>query len=244
MSKHYIILFVFLVVLVGAVLGLHNYGLVLALLLFYPVILFFGVYIFRLNYFFTAQHRINPAKNEVVLTFDDGPQSPHTENILTILKEKKVFALFFLIGKNAEMNSEMVRKIQQDGHTIGYHSYSHSKWFPTFSTKRVSKDILQGAKAVVRIINSESRLFRPPFGLTNPNIARAIKNNNFVPIGWSLRSYDTMIDSKEKLVDRVLSRVKAGDIILLHDWGIHTAEALPEIIDGIRAKGLNFTTQL
>lgn len=244
MSKHFIILFVFLAGVLFAIFGLHNYLLAFGILFLYLTVLFFGVYVFQLNYFFPAQHRINPSKNAVVLTFDDGPQPPHTEKVLAILKEKKVQAIFFFIGKNAEVNPEMVQKTQQDGHKIGHHSYSHSKLFPALSTKRVTEDILQGAEAVAKIANAESRLFRPPFGLTNPNIARAIKRCNVLPIGWSLRSYDTMIDSKEKLVNRVLSRVKAGDIILLHDWGKHTAEALPEIIDGIRAKDLEFTVEL
>lgn len=244
MSKHSFFRVVFLILVLLAVFYWQNYWLATGVVLLFSLVLFFGVWVFQWNYFFTAKHRINPEKKAVILTFDDGPMPLYTEKILAVLNEKEVKAVFFLVGKNAEENPDLVRKIRDEGHAIGHHSYSHSKWFPTWNTKKVVEDVLRGAKTIVEITGKESRLFRPPFGLTNPNIANAVRYSGFQPIGWSLRSLDTMVKSKEKLVHKILSRVEAGDIILLHDWGKYTAEALPEIIDGIRANGLEFTAEL
>jgi len=110
-----------------------------------------------------------------------------------------------------------------------------------WSTQKVKEDIAKAASILENITGQQNLRFRIPFGLSNPNIAKAIRQCSFQSIGWSLRTYDTMSKSKEQLVQTVLSKVKAGDIILLHDWGTYTVDALPEIIDGVRGKGLELS---
>jgi len=145
----------------------------------------------------------------------------------------------FLIGKNISSREGIVKRIIAEGHQIGNHSFSHLKSFPTWSVTSVSVDI-EKAKIALGALGINTKLYRTPFGLSNPGIANAVKIQQLISVGWSLRSFDTIAVSKDQLVNRVLGKVKSGDIILLHEWGKYTVAALPEIIDGIRAKGLDF----
>jgi peptidoglycan/xylan/chitin deacetylase (PgdA/CDA1 family) len=174
-----------------------------------------------------------------LLTFDDGPQDVYTGKVLDILKEKDVKAVFFLIGKQVSNRQAIVKRIISEGHQIGNHSFSHVKSFPMWSTKSVVTDI-DKADAALAELGIQTNLYRTPFGLSNPNIANAIAEKKLISVGWSLRSFDTLATSKSQLVNRILGKVNSGDIILLHEWGKYTVAALPEIIDGIRAKGLDF----
>lgn len=239
MNKHRITLFVFIVAAM-ACLFLHYYWLFAFVVFLYVLLLFFAVLIPQLNFFVDSLHRIHSSGNSVVLTFDDGPMPGHTEKVLAVLAEKNAKACFFLIGKNMEQHPELVKQIIAEGHQVGHHSYSHVNTFPMWSTDKVKEDIAKAALILENITSQQNLRFRIPFGLSNPNIAKAIQQCNFQSIGWSLRTYDTMSKSKVQLVHTVLSKVKAGDIILLHDWGTYTVEALPEIIDKVRGKGLEF----
>ncbi len=237
MNKHRITLFVFVVAATACVFFQQYWWLVFVVFI-YLLLLFFAVLIPQLNFFVDSLHRKPASGNSVVLTFDDGPMPVHTEKVLAVLAEKKAKACFFLIGKNIEEHPELVKQIIAEGHQVGHHSYSHVNTFPMWSTQNVKDDIAKAATILESITGQQNLRFRIPFGLSNPNIAKAIQQCNFQSIGWSLRTYDTMSKSKEQLVHTVLSKVKAGDIVLLHDWGTYTVEALPEIIDGVRGKGL------
>ena len=81
------------------------------------------------------------------------------------------------------------------------------------------------------------RLFRPPYGVTNPNLARAVKAGNYLPVGWSIRSLDTVAKDETQLLNRILAQLKPGAVILLHDTGKITADILPQLIRGIREQG-------
>jgi peptidoglycan/xylan/chitin deacetylase (PgdA/CDA1 family) len=237
MNKHRITLFVFIVAAMACVFFQHYWWLVFVVFL-YLLLLFFVVLIPQFNFFVDSLHRIPASGNSVIITFDDGPMPGHTEKVLAVLAEKKAKACFFLIGKNMEEHPGLVKQIIAEGHQVGHHSYSHVNTFPMWSTQKVKEDIAKAASILENITEQQNLRFRIPFGLSNPNIAKAIQQCNFQSIGWSLRTYDTMSKSKEQLVHTVLTKVKAGDIILLHDWGTYTVEALPEIIDGVRGKGL------
>lgn len=239
MNTHRITLIVFVAAAI-ACLFLHYYWLFAFVVFLYVLLLFFAVLIPQLNFFVASLHRLPASGSSVVLTFDDGPMPGHTEKVLAVLAKKKAKACFFLIGKNMEQHPELVKQIIAGGHQVGHHSYSHVNIFPMWSTEKVKEDIAKAASILESITGQQNLRFRIPFGLSNPNIAKAIAQCNFQSIGWSLRTYDTMSKSKEQLVQTVLSKVKAGDIILLHDWGTYTVDALPEIIDGVRGKGLEF----
>ena len=204
--------------------------------LIYLSIIAYGSYQIKSNYFITS---INKGKRRsVALTFDDGPHPDKTPGILEILKEKNVKATFFVIGKNAEKYPDLLRQIDDNGHFIANHSYSHSYLIAFFSKGRLSKDLARCNEIIFQAIGKTPIFFRPPFGVTNPRYKRALTENGLQSIGWSLRSLDTRAKTKYQVIDKVISNLKRGDIVLLHDHLSVTADALEDIIEHINTKGI------
>jgi peptidoglycan/xylan/chitin deacetylase (PgdA/CDA1 family) len=204
------------------------------------IIQFFGAYLIGLNFHITSINSLNNNKKEVMLTFDDGPHNPNTTKVLEVLKKHDVKAIFFIIGKNIEGNESILKQIIADGHKIGNHSFSHHTWFDVWSTKKVIKD-LESCQKLIEHYQPNQNLFRPPYGVTNPNIARAVKKLKLTSIGWNVRSYDTSIKNSQKINERILSKLKPGAIILLHDRLDFMPELLDDLIVSIKKKGYGFT---
>lgn len=178
-------------------------------------------------------------QNSIIITFDDGPDTENTPKILDILEKYNAKAIFFVIGKKIAGNEDILLKIIEKGHKIGNHSYTHSVAFDFFSTKKVESDILKTNKKIENLTAEKNLLFRPPFGVTNPNIARAVNNLEMSSIGWSIRSLDTA-KNKTTVLKRI-SGVKQGDIILFHDNINHTPEILDKFLRLCNNKGLKTT---
>jgi peptidoglycan-N-acetylglucosamine deacetylase len=165
-------------------------------------------------------------KKAVCLTFDDGPDEFVTPMILDILKKHQLKATFFIVGSKAEKHPEILERINREGHIIGGHSYSHHFFFDLFSALKMKQELSQTADYIYRVTGRKIRLFRPPYGVTNPTIAKVIRDLDFSSVGWSLRSKDTVIEDKVQLFNRLKLKVKAGDIILLHDSRTWTVSLL------------------
>lgn len=192
----------------------------------------------RYNYFL---HAINSGKTTgglVSLTFDDGPVAEKTTRILDILKEKNVPAAFFCIGKNVDANPELVKRMNAEGHIVGNHSYVHGKLFSLQSAQAMAKEIVQTDAAITNLTRKKPMYFRPPYGVTNPNVAVAVTHTGHKVIGWNVRSLDTVTRSKETLWKRITKSVKGGDIVLFHDTSTLTIEVLPAYIDHLTKSGL------
>jgi peptidoglycan/xylan/chitin deacetylase (PgdA/CDA1 family) len=187
------------------------------------------------NFFLSAIHQ--NTTDEVVLTFDDGPHPEYTLRILDTLDEFKVKAVFFLIGKNALEFPKVVEEIQKRGHQIGSHTQNHSYNFGFFIGSKLKQEIQGSIDAIQKVTGTSTPIFRPPFGVTNPNIASAVKALGLSTIGWNVRSFDTATNQSSVIVNRVITQVKPGSIILLHDRLSQTCESLPEIISQIQGKG-------
>jgi peptidoglycan/xylan/chitin deacetylase (PgdA/CDA1 family) len=212
---------------------------VIGLLFLWSVIVVLGVYFIQFNFFLRAKNEII-SENAVALTFDDGPHPIHTPATLAILKEKGATATFFLIGKNIEGNEHVVRQIVADGHAIGNHSFTHDNFSPLWSAKKLTADIAQN-QDLLQTFTTNKIHYRPPFGVTNPTIAKAVTQLNLSAVGWSLRSYDTVAKNSEMLLKKILENIKPKDIILLHEAAPHTTATLAKLIDGIKAKGYTLT---
>ena len=183
------------------------------------------------NYFIKS---INAGKKKsIALTFDDGPDPEFTPRILRVLDEKNISATFFVIGKKAEKYPGLLQQIIDEGHEIANHSYSHNPMIAFFTTSRLTEDLARCNEIIHKTIGKTPAFFRPPFGVTNPRYATALRDNNLTSIGWSLRSMDTRTRNKSRLIDRIISKLKQGDIILFHDHLAVTADALGEIIEQI-----------
>ncbi len=190
-----------------------------------------GSFHIRWNYFLKAtHHNYNTTKNTIAITFDDGPNPEFTPKALELLQKYNAKATFFCIGKNVEKHPEIIQKIIAKGHQIGNHSYAHSNNYGFLSTKKIIADISKAQERIKKVTKTENLLFRPPFGVTNPNIAKAIKIVQLQPIGWSIRSYDTIAKEPKKVLKKIISKLKKGDIILLHDTSILSILVLEQLL--------------
>lgn len=175
---------------------------------------------------------INEAGRAVMISFDDGPHPVYTAEVLDVLKHRGVKALFFLIGEKALENPHLVSRIASEGHMIGIHSLTHSAEFTIYSKKRVKRDLEASKKILEEISGQNVKLFRPPFGVTNPSIGKAVNELGLISVGWSVRSFDTISENDiEKTTKRVVKRVKHGSILLLHDRLSNSARLLENILD-------------
>lgn len=208
----------------------------------FAIIQFCGAYFIGLNFHLTSINSLNANEKKVLLTFDDGPHA-NTIKVLEVLKKHDVKAVFFIIGKNIQANEAILKQIVADGHQIGNHSFSHHNWIDVWSTKKVTEDFA-ACKKLIEQYQPNTKLFRPPYGVTNPNIAKALKQLNLQSIGWNVRSYDTSIKDVEKIKQRVLSQLKPGAIILLHDRLDFMPELLETLIPAIKEKGYGFANSL
>lgn len=178
-------------------------------------------------------------QKQIALTFDDGP-TEQTEAVLDILKKEKVKATFFLIGKNIEGRERLVQRMFEEGHSIGNHSFHHGFNFDWQSAFKMTDELMQTNAAIENITKQQVKLFRPPYGVTNPNLAKAVSNTGLKSIGWSLRSMDTVAKSENELSEKILKQVKARDIILLHDRCAVTVAVLPGLIKELKELNYSF----
>jgi peptidoglycan/xylan/chitin deacetylase (PgdA/CDA1 family) len=180
----------------------------------------------------------------VALTFDDGPDPIDTPRLLEILREKQVKATFFVVGARAEKYPDIVRCAWEDGHLVANHTWSHHNLFCFLTPWRLRAEIVRCKYLIEDICGSRNKYFRSPVGLRHPLLSVSLKQVNLEYISWRIRSYDTIIKSSSSLTRRILKSVASGDIILLHDHlpsGAHAMlEALPVVIDELKAKGFDF----
>jgi len=216
--------------------GFPFYGLII-LVLAYLLFLSYGCYYIGSDFFVHVICRIKTPNKIIALTFDDGPDPANTPFILEILKENNVEAAFFCIGAHIDENPGLLHRVFDAGHLIGNHTYSHHTWFDLFPAKKMLDDIKRMDQSTARAVDKKPKLFRPPYGVTNPAISRAIVNGNYTPVGWSVRSYDTVIKDERRLLARVTSRLKPGAIFLFHDRCPATVAILPEFISYVKSKG-------
>lgn len=207
-----------------------------------PAIMLFGIFI----------NRMNTSEKLVALSFDDGPTPEATEHVLDILKQHNVPAIFFLIGERAQQHPELVHKISEAGHSVGIHAYQH-RWLLPFRSKHyIATDLKQTKRVLAKLVpNSKQRprFYRPPHGWRTPWMLKAISENGYQAILWDIMTLDYVEKyPTQKIVSSVVSRIKPGSIIVLHD-GVAEApfarrdnmiEALPDIIKALKRQGYKF----
>ena len=154
----------------------------------------------------------------VSLTFDDGPDEVMTPKVLDVLKENGIKATFFIIGSKAEKHPELISRIVEEGHIVGGHSWAHKCYFPIQSSDEIYQELLKCENTIYDITGKSMQLFRPPFGVTNPLIADAVDEHDYITVGWSIRSLDTDSDKdRNEILERIVNRLHNGAVILLHD---------------------------
>ena len=189
-----------------------------------------GSYFICINYYFKSFCHGSSSKKAVALTFDDGPDTKNTSQLLDILQKYNVKASFFVTGKNCMENPDLLKNIFFQGHVIGNHSYTHSGTFDLFSSSKMKKEIELTNEEIKKITGKNPKFFRPPYGVTNPMLKKAFKAVNMYSIGWSLRSLDTVL-GEDKLIKKLKDNTRPGDIILFHDTTKNIAKTLETYIN-------------
>jgi peptidoglycan/xylan/chitin deacetylase (PgdA/CDA1 family) len=198
--------------------GIVSFWFIALLFLGWITLTIIGSFHIRWNYFLPAKHFNYQVKEKSIsLTFDDGPNAKFTPKVLDLLKKHHAKATFFCIGKHIEQHPKLIKRILNEGHIIGNHSYAHTNNYGFLNTNQVIEDISKTQQLIKNTLNIENTLFRPPFGVTNPNIAKAVKTLNLQAVGWSIRTLDTKAKSVVSVLDKITPKIKKGDIILLHD---------------------------
>lgn len=189
-----------------------------------------GSFDIRLSYFTkTYNYKPNCQERKIALTFDDGPHEM-TERVLDLLHKHQVKATFFCIGKHIENNPEIVKKIVAQGHLVGNHSYSHATTFGFFSSEKVKQEIEKTQSIIEKISAKKMRLFRPPFGVTNPMISKAVLQTKHQVIGWNIRSLDTVYENENTIFERIKTKIAPGAIVLLHDTSQKSVNVLEQLL--------------
>jgi peptidoglycan/xylan/chitin deacetylase (PgdA/CDA1 family) len=222
-----------LVLLPAITLGFVPWWSLLVLFVVYSVILGWGVFDIGSQFFMKTYWKGEPGK--IAFTFDDGPHAEQTPRVLKVLEQENVKAAFFCTGKNASANPDLLKRMDEMGHVIGNHTYSHGY---VFSQGKAEQQMLNGQKVFEEILGKTPRYYRPPFGVMNPKIATAVKRLNYVIVGWDLRSRDGTQQSKSAIVNRVKKRLGRSSILLFHDTNPVTAEAVREVIHLCRNNGM------
>jgi peptidoglycan/xylan/chitin deacetylase (PgdA/CDA1 family) len=178
-------------------------------------VLFYGSAYMSSQMFVRATTKLDDT-SRILLTFDDGPHPIYTPRLLEVLRKHNHKAVFFCIASEAEKYPDIVRQIIAEGHTVGSHTYQHSWKTIFYSTNKYIAE-LQHAHDVFERIGVNIKLFRPPLGVVNGTIGKACRAMGYKAIGWSIRSFDTRNESRDKVFQRVVNRLKGGSIVLLHD---------------------------
>lgn len=174
----------------------------------------------------------------VALTFDDGPHWLYTAQILDYLKQENVKATFFVLGAKAKYNQSLIRRMSDEGHQIGNHGYNHRS-FIRLSNKSLKWQLAKTEEIIETITGKSPTMTRPPYG----EYSNRVKDVVTTPlILWSVDPRDWATRNAEKISAYVIKKVKAGDIILLHDIRWSTVKAVKEIVPALKAKGYTFVT--
>jgi len=197
-----------------------------------------------------ALNRLPGVTDAVSITFDDGPNPVATPLILDVLRDERVHATFFVLGRHADQWPALVRRMADEGHQLGNHGYWHRKLHRR-TPAYVRDDLARGSDAIERASGGvRPKLFRAPHGFRSPWVTPIAASLGQRTVGWSLGVWDSARPGVDEIVRRALSGLRGGSILLLHDGDGYdpagdrrqTAEALPLIIRGLRDRGLRFIT--
>jgi peptidoglycan/xylan/chitin deacetylase (PgdA/CDA1 family) len=186
--------------------------------------------------------RVRPGPTQVALTFDDGPSPAYTRRILDILEEYGVPATFFVIGRSAAENPELLERMAADGHSVQNHTYSHY-WLTRYPDATITDQLARANQVIEELTGETPNCYRPPFGAVNDRVRSLAADLGLATIMWDVDPWDWKHPGTSAVASHVLSRTTGGDIVLFHDTaGWSTIGALPAIIQGLRARGLEFVT--
>jgi peptidoglycan/xylan/chitin deacetylase (PgdA/CDA1 family) len=186
---------------------------------------------------------------KLALTYDDGPNDPHTGRLLDVLATHDVAATFFVIGRYVERRPDIVANLAKHGHVVANHTYDHPP-LALCRAREVRAQLQRCERSLEEALGRRSSLFRPPFGFFRPSAIRIARELQLDPVLWSVAGHDWTGCSADKIVQRVVGGIRGGDVILLHDGGHKafgtdrsaTVAATGTLISRCKAEGYEFVT--
>jgi peptidoglycan-N-acetylglucosamine deacetylase len=186
---------------------------------------------------------------QIALTYDDGPNDPHTLKLLEVLAKHDARATFFMIGRYVRQRPEIAREVARAGHAIGNHTYTHPLLIFE-SAAETRRQLLECRAALQDTIDEHSNLFRPPFGGRRPATLRIARSLGLETIMWNVTGYDWTAPPAAEIEKKVARQMRGGDVILLHDGGhralgadrAQTVIATESLIRRYRDEGYEFVT--
>lgn len=186
-----------------------------------------------------------PTEQKVIaLTFDDGPDYKNTPQILKVLKQYDAKATFFVMGWRVERLPSIVKQELLEGHEIGNHTFSHPEIW-NLPENRINKEIKRAQEVIgLAVGKNTSHLFRPVGGYVSEKVVNAAKKAGYTVVLWSWDedSFDWQKTSADRIVRRVVKNAHNGDIVLFHDHGTQTVQALKAILPQLQKQGFKFVT--
>lgn len=175
---------------------------------------------------------------KIALTFDDGPHPFYTEQLLDGLKERGVVVTFFVTGEHASLHPDIIKRMQEEGHLIGNHTYSHIQL--RSDNRQEFMEELQLTNQVIKEITGEDTLYvRPPYGTWDKSLEKEL---NMIPVLWSVDPLDWCSEDVGCIVRRVVEEVEENDIILMHDYFAPSVTAALQVVDILAEQGYEFVT--
>ncbi|HXZ78915.1 MAG TPA: polysaccharide deacetylase family protein [Terriglobales bacterium] len=193
---------------------------------------------------------LKPGNRQLALTFDDGPNDPYTHRILEVLARHSVRATFFVIGRFVKQRPQIAREIRRAGHIVGNHTYSHPNLIFQ-SQSKLRRQIRDCERAYEDAVGEKlAPLFRPPYGGRRPAVLRTLRSLALTPVMWSASAWDWRLKSAGEIERKVVSQIRGGDVILMHDGGhtefavnrVATVEALDRLVARYLGEGYRFVT--
>jgi peptidoglycan/xylan/chitin deacetylase (PgdA/CDA1 family) len=186
---------------------------------------------------------------QLALTYDDGPNDPHTQRLLGVLAKHGVHATFFLIGRYVQQHPDLAREIIKAGHVVGNHTFTHP--LLTFkTTAEIRTELSDCNTALQEALGQPISLFRPPFGGRRPAALRIARELGLEPVMWNVTGYDWNAPPAAVIEQKVSKQIRGGDVILLHDGGhkqmeadrAQTVLATDRLIAKYKSEGYEFAT--
>lgn len=175
---------------------------------------------------------------KIAITFDDGPHPSYTEQLLDGLKERGVHATFFVTGEHAELHPEVIKRMQEEGHLIGNHTYSHIQ-LQKGNREEFKNQLIRTNEIIEEITGDEVQYVRPPYGTWDKSFESEL---NMFPVLWTVDPLDWSSQNVSAITKCVEEEAEENDIILMHDYYDTTVTAALQIIDDLQKEGYTFVT--
>lgn len=190
-----------------------------------------------------------PGTRQIALTYDDGPNDPHTMRLLEVLAKHNVRATFFMIGRYVQQRPDIARQVLRAGHVVGNHTFTHPLLIYK-SDAVLRKELKDCREALQDAIGEASNFFRPPFGGRRPATLRIARKLGLEPIMWNVTGYDWNAPPAAVIEQKVTDQIRGGDVVLLHDGGhkqmgadrSQTVLATDQLITRYKSQGYSFVT--